>query len=143
MITWGRLRDLDGGEIAVLNTHLPYGRERDQARREAARLIREQLLRLPARLPALVTGDFNAPAGGEIYHMLTLDLRDAWTGATRVSGPEGTFHGFGRFPGGRIDWILYRHLRRVDSAETVTDTPRGVYPSDHFPVCATFSGPLS
>lgn len=142
MITWGRLRDPEGAEIAVLNTHLPYGRGADHARREAARLIREQLLRFPLRLPAVVMGDFNAPAGGEIYQRLTVDLEDAWIAAKRVSGPEGTFHGFGRFPGGqRIDWILYRRLSRVHQAETVTDAPLGVYPSDHYPVCATFSAP--
>jgi len=141
MITWGRLRDSAGAEIAVLNTHLPYGREADHARRQAARLIREQLLRFPVRLPALVMGDFNAPAGGEIYHMLTTDLEDAWTAANCVLGPEGTLHGFGRLLGGRIDWILYRHLSQVHRAETITDVPRGVYPSDHYPVCVTFAAP--
>jgi endonuclease/exonuclease/phosphatase family metal-dependent hydrolase len=86
-----------------------------------------------------LTGDFNAAANQEIYRLLTADLRDAWTEASVRSGPEGTVHGFGKFAGGRIDWILYRNMGPVLSIETVSDTAGGLYPSDHFPVSAELS----
>ena len=38
----------------------------------------------------------------------------------------------------RIDWILYRGSWRVLETETVTRSRDGRYPSDHFPVLATF-----
>jgi endonuclease/exonuclease/phosphatase family metal-dependent hydrolase len=138
MISWGMLRDHEGGELFAMNTHLPYGRTADEARRQTARLIREKLATLPKELPVLLTGDFNAPAGEEIYTSLTEDLRDSWKTAAIRSGPEETVHGFGRFKGGRIDWILYRNIGDVLTAETITYTMNGLYPSDHYPVCAKF-----
>jgi endonuclease/exonuclease/phosphatase family metal-dependent hydrolase len=138
MITWGLLRLDDSSDLMVLNTHFPYGRDADEARRQTARLILEKIAEIPPDLPIILTGDFNAKADGEVYLALRSVLKDAWTSADRTDGPEGTVHGFGRFPGRRIDWILYRHAQRVLSAEVVTHTARGLYPSDHYPVYATF-----
>jgi endonuclease/exonuclease/phosphatase family metal-dependent hydrolase len=138
MVTWGRMK-LDGAlEFVLLNTHFPYGRGADEARRQTARLVLEHIAKLPPSLPVVFTGDFNARPGGEVYNALTAVLHDAWTDAAHTSGPEGTVHGFGRFPAGaRVDWILYRHCARVLDAETVTHTSGGLYPSDHYPVAAT------
>jgi endonuclease/exonuclease/phosphatase family metal-dependent hydrolase len=134
MITWGLLNNKNDRNLFVLNTHFPYGRDADEARRHTARLIIEKISTLPRYLPVLLTGDFNAAANQEIYALLTGDLQDAWTEAEVRSGPEGTVHGFGRFEGGRIDWVLYRNMGSVLSIETVCDTVDGLYPSDHFPV---------
>jgi endonuclease/exonuclease/phosphatase family metal-dependent hydrolase len=139
MITWGMLSDDGGSPILVMNTHFPYGRYADEARRQTARLVREKLAALPERLPVVLMGDFNAPAGEEVYALLTERLCDSWKAATRRIGPEETVHGFGRFKGGRIDWILHRNMGDVLTAETVTFTMQGLYPSDHYPVCAEFS----
>jgi endonuclease/exonuclease/phosphatase family metal-dependent hydrolase len=138
MITWGILRDSEGSELFVMNTHFPYGRAADEARRQTARLIREKLATIPEDMPVLLTGDFNAQAGEEIYTSLTGELRDSWTTAAIRTGPEETVHGFGRFKGGRIDWILHRNMGDVRTAETITHTMNGLYPSDHYPVCAEF-----
>jgi endonuclease/exonuclease/phosphatase family metal-dependent hydrolase len=138
MATWGRLHDADGGEILILNTHLPYGRGADEARRESTRLVLQQIAALPQHLPLFMTGDFNAPADGEIYSLLTGALLDAWKTAHHTEGPEGTVHGFGRITGRRIDWILHRNAGQTLSAETITHTVNGIYPSDHYPVVATF-----
>lgn len=140
MVSWGRLRQADGVEILILNTHLPYGRGAVEARRESARLVLQLIHELPRDLTLFLTGDFNAPADGETYELLTNELRDAWKTAQQSTGPEGTVHGFGRIatPGRRIDWILHRNVAQTLSAETVTHTARGLYPSDHYPVVATF-----
>lgn len=145
MVTWGRLRQADGAEILALNTHLPYGRNAAEARRESALLVLEQVAALPSHLPLFLMGDFNAPANGEVYGLLTGALDDAWKTAAEKAGPEGTVHGFGRIAGRiergierRIDWILHRHAGRTLKAETVTHTANGLYPSDHYPVVASF-----
>ena len=101
-------------------------------------LIREKLATLPGSLPVLLMGDFNARAGEEIYGLLAEELSDSWKMAAIRTGPEETVHGFGKFKGGRIDWILNRGMGDVLSAETVTYTMDGIYPSDHYPVCVEF-----
>jgi endonuclease/exonuclease/phosphatase family metal-dependent hydrolase len=139
MITWGTLSDTEGREFMVMNTHFPYGRNADEARRQTARLIREKLATLPGDLPILLMGDFNARAGEEIYASLTEGLCDSWETASVRTGPEVTVHGFGKFEGGRIDWILHRNMGDVLTAETITFTMNGLYPSDHYPVGAEFA----
>jgi hypothetical protein len=139
MVTWGRLRPTEGSDILMLNTHLPYGRGADEARRESTLVLLHTIANLPVDLPLFLTGDFNAPADGEVYSMLKEKLDDAWITAHETRGPEGTLHGFGRFNGTRrIDWIFHRDTGQTLEAETITHSARGLYPSDHYPVCATF-----
>jgi endonuclease/exonuclease/phosphatase family metal-dependent hydrolase len=136
MITWGLLEDEGGREIFSMNTHFPYGKTAEEARYQTARLIIEKLATLPKDQPFVLTADANAPVGGDVYRYLTEHLEDAWVTAAKREGPEGTVHGFGRYEGGRIDWIFYRNIGVVHSIETVTDKAGDLYPSDHFPVCA-------
>jgi endonuclease/exonuclease/phosphatase family metal-dependent hydrolase len=139
MVTWGKLRATSGHEILVMNTHFPYGRNADEARRQSAHVLLRKVQELPWYLPLFLTGDFNAPAEGEVYSMLTEKLEDAWKTADVTHGPEGTLHGFGKFKGTRrIDRILHRNAGQTLSAETIDHTANGLYPSDHFPICATF-----
>lgn len=142
MVTWGRLRPANGPDILILNTHMPYGRDADEARRQAAQVLLRAIAALPANLPLFVTGDFNAQVDGEVYAMLTNGLADAWRTAPRTTGPEGTLHGFGRLSSDakprRIDWILHRGPVEIAEAETVTYSKDGRFPSDHYPVTATF-----
>ncbi|MGB9620640.1 MAG: endonuclease/exonuclease/phosphatase family protein, partial [Armatimonadota bacterium] len=65
MVTWGlfELRD-DRRRFYFYNTHFPHRREDHEARMRAARLIAERIGKLDAALPFIMTGDFNAPAGG-------------------------------------------------------------------------------
>lgn len=143
MVTWAlfELRDT-GRRFYYYNTHFPHRREDEPARLRAAKLIAERIRALPPNLPFILTGDFNAPAGGAVYKVFADLLKDAWHEAPRRSGPEGTFNGFqGRGDGPRIDWILFRGELKVREAETVTFHQEGRYPSDHFPVFAVFELP--
>ena len=90
----------------------------------------------------ILTGDFNAAAGtNQAYQTLTRDgfFADTWLTAKARKG-EGlnTSNGFKaiRRNGVRIDWILTRGAFTVDSAEIVTFSRDGQFPSDHFPVVA-------
>jgi endonuclease/exonuclease/phosphatase family metal-dependent hydrolase len=139
MVTWGRLGQRNGPDVLILNTHMPYGRDADEARRQSALVVLRTIQSLPRDLPLFLTGDFNSPVDEEIYAMFTAHLRDAWKTAAQTRGPEGTLHGFGRFQGRRrIDWILYRNVDKTLESETISHTWGDRYPSDHYPVSATF-----
>ena len=138
MVTWGLFEIRPGVRRFYLhNTHFPHRREDEQARLNCARLIAERLRKLPQRTPVILTGDFNAPAGGEVYKVFEGLLEDSWATAAKRSGPEYTLSGFkGVTTGPRIDWILYRGRLKALEAETVTRNDNGRYPSDHYPVFA-------
>jgi endonuclease/exonuclease/phosphatase family metal-dependent hydrolase len=140
MVTWALFEIAGRGQhFYFYNTHFAHRREDETARLNSARLIRDRIAKLPADVPFLMTGDFNAPADGDVYGVFVPDLQDAWKRAGSRRGPEGTFHGFKGQPGrARIDWILYRAPWKVKRAETVTWNKSGRDPSDHFPVTAVF-----
>lgn len=143
-LTWGAFQIGDVG-LFLLNTHFPYRTVEQEARRQTALLIKERVAAIPAATPVIVTADANSLIDSEPYRLLASDLRDAWCTAARRIGPEGTLNGFGRHvnTGRRIDWILYRALWPVREVETVTCNRNGRYPSDHFPVVATFEIPVT
>ncbi|HWQ56008.1 MAG TPA: endonuclease/exonuclease/phosphatase family protein [Bryobacteraceae bacterium] len=137
IVTWGLFETAGGRRFYFYNTHFAHRREDDGARLNSARLIAERVAQLPANVPFVLTGDFNSPAGGDVYKILTASLTDARTASPRPAGPEGTFNGFkGETSGPRIDWILYRGALKAVEAQTVTRNEKGRYPSDHFPVFA-------
>jgi endonuclease/exonuclease/phosphatase family metal-dependent hydrolase len=140
MVTWGLFEIRGAGRrLYFYNTHLAHRREDENARMNSVRLIRERYSRLPKDVPFILGGDFNAPAGGEVYKVLEGDLKEVWATAPHRFGPDGTFGGFkGVTTGARIDWIFYRGLQKVLQAETVTVNENGRYPSDHYPVFAIF-----
>jgi len=140
MVTWGLFEIRDGGRRFYLyNTHFPHRAEDHEARMHAARLLAERLQRLDPKVPLIVTGDSNAPAGGEVYQILAAAMEDAWARAPQRSGPECTAGGFqGRTDCRRIDWILYRGALQPLQAETVRRSRDGRFPSDHYPVLAVF-----
>lgn len=143
MVTWAEFEILGSGtRFLFFNTHFPHRDSDEAARQKCARLLACRIALQDENTPILLTGDFNAPAGGPAYSLLTPPLSDARLSAERHSGPEGTFHGFTGKPGAaRIDWILYRAPWNVLSVETITSHQDALYPSDHFPVLAVFQLP--
>jgi endonuclease/exonuclease/phosphatase family metal-dependent hydrolase len=142
MVTWGRFKTRAGVEFLFLNTHFPHRGNDEPARQMNARVIASRIALHDPALPILVTGDFNAPAGGPTWKLLVPPMKDAWLEAPKKSGPEGTFHGFTGKPGAaRIDWILFRAPWRVLETHALTAHDGPLYPSDHFPVLAVFDLP--
>ncbi len=137
MVTWG-LFEADSKRFYLLNTHFAHRREDEEARMKSVAVIGERIGRLRKGVPVIVTGDFNAAAGGPVYTaMLGLGLKDSRDLAEKKEGPEGTFHGFRGKPGNaRIDWILVSPEWKVLRNETITFSRDGRFPSDHFPVIA-------
>lgn len=138
MVTWG-LFDQAGKQFYFLNTHFAHRREDEEARKKSAGVIAERVARLKKGIPVIVTGDFNAPAGGPVYDALlgATGLKDTRALAGKKEGPEGTFHGFrGKAGTNRIDWILVSPGWTVRRNVAITMQKDGRYPSDHFPVLA-------
>jgi endonuclease/exonuclease/phosphatase family metal-dependent hydrolase len=139
MVTWVKFLDRQTQqEFFLWNTH--FDNDSQAAREKSAKLVRERIATLDTRLPLILTGDFNAAAGtNQAYKILTSDglFADTWVTAKARKG-EGlsTSNGFKaiRRNGVRIDWILTRGAFTVDSAEIVTFSRNGQFPSDHCPV---------
>src|SRR5262249_37039561 len=135
-VTWGEFETKTGLRFHHFNTHFPYRPVDQEARRKTAELL---ISRMSTLHPVLITADFNSPAGGEVHQLLTEHFRDAWLGAERRCGPEGTLNGFGKIETPRrIDWILYRASWYALEVSTLATTRGSIYPSDHWPVMARF-----
>lgn len=142
MVTWALFEMSKGGtKFLYLNTHFPHRDVDEAARVKCARLLASRISLYDEDLPIVLTGDFNAPASGGAYAILSPLMKDAWKGL-HPAREEGTFHGFRGTPrADRIDWILYRAPWKVTSAEIITTHKGALYPSDHFPVLAVFELP--
>ncbi len=141
MVTWALFERMpDGRRFYYCNTHFPYRDQDELARTRSAEEILARLAALPARLPIVMTGDFNSAPDKPDHAVLTTLLDDAWMHSASHHGPEKTFHNFTGVPDRRIDWILLRGFRAI-TASTITTQQDGRYPSDHFPVVAELAWP--
>lgn len=138
MVNWALFERLaDHKRFYLLDTHLPYRDEDEDARTKGAHEIAAWIARLPANVPVILTGDFNTGPDSESHAVLTRTLKDARTAAASHEGPEDTFHNFTGKATKRIDWILYRGVE-ARWQRTITTSKNGHYPSDHFPIAADF-----
>jgi endonuclease/exonuclease/phosphatase family metal-dependent hydrolase len=155
--TWAHFRVSEENlTILHMNTHLDHVSA--QARREGSKLIARkaaEISDLTGEGPAVIlTGDFNARPDSATYKNLTqAGFVDTYIAAGNEDGrAANTFHAFegthysdahpGRGPR-RIDWILLKDPQgrlRTSSHEIIHDAEEnsGLYPSDHYPIVATF-----
>jgi len=140
--TWGVFRDRENHEEFIfMNTHFDHvGVE---ARRESAKLILAKAREFAKGFPLILTGDFNADEKNEAYFTLSKSrvVEDARDRARIVYEPNSSFNGWGKSirEKGRIDHIFITKVFRVLKYGVLTDTYRGKFPSDHFPVMAKLS----
>ncbi len=151
-LTWARLRlrQPPFTRLVFINTHFDYFDPTPQAL--SARQTLDFILSLDE--PVILTGDFNANKDSAPYQML-LDPRAGLQDAHRslhptststsetLPGPlaEKTFHGFGAdATPASIDWILASQALHPLDAGIDRSGGEGLYPSDHYPVWACFSG---
>jgi len=158
VMAWGRFHELEGGQrtgrtILFSNTHLDYLFEHTiflQA------VICNRLLAERARPgePVILTGDFNSyERSWPIRHMLgetlptapaippaPLPLRDAWREKHPGEPDARTFHGWGReTEDRRIDYVFFNGDLRLIDAQIDRTQRDGCFPSDHYPLSATFA----
>jgi endonuclease/exonuclease/phosphatase family metal-dependent hydrolase len=137
------LFDLDGQALICVNTHLDF---ETPAHMGALRVIEERLSAHGDTMPTILVGDFNATPESPCYQWLTGKAVDGMTGRpfreTFRRPYPGTIHRFTGIPtGDYIDWILYRGPLRFKRCEVLHEQVEGIYPSDHFPVTASFELP--
>lgn len=87
-------------------------------------------------LPVIVFGDFNAQPG-------TTEISDLKNGLDVVdalgdSSGDLTFHGWDATGNSKLDWIMSDRSMAFTSSNVITTSYGGYWPSDHWPVIATF-----
>ena len=144
IVTWGRFQDRGAGtDLVLVNTHFDHGS--GAARERSAEAVLELVHGFPPRTPVVVTGDFNAEAGGSPAYATLVGsglLGDTWSSAEQRLTPEwGTFPDYGEAVRGegRIDWVLASPGVRVRRSAINPARFDGGHPSDHVPVQALVS----
>ena len=130
----------NGQPLICIDTHFDF---ETRAQIGAARVIKEQLALFDDEIPTILMGDFNAVPESPCYQWLTGIDVDGELGLNFSETFEkpypSTLHRFTGEPvGGYIDWILYRGPLRLGACEVLQGPVDGTYPSDHFPVTASF-----
>jgi endonuclease/exonuclease/phosphatase family metal-dependent hydrolase len=127
--------------IICVNTHFDFDAP---VQIKSAKLIMERLRRFPRDIPVIIVGDFNTTPFSACYDIFTGHGRKSeekgyyFKNAFKKPFP-GTHHGFtGVINGDHIDWILYRGKIFKQDCRVIRDSIDGLYPSDHFPLHATF-----
>lgn len=125
-------------DIWVLNTHFDHIGE--EARAYSAQLIMQKIdsLRQNRNIPVILMGDFNTSFNElDPGPFITSRLTDSKIACLQPPyGPIGTFNGF-EFEKPitqRIDYIFVSEQIDVIKYGVLTDSQKGRFPSDHFPV---------
>ena len=143
IVTWSLFTDkLSGKTFYAFNTHFDHIGE--VARRESAKLLLRKINTIAGKLPAVITGDFNArPSDEPIRVILNQDDPLRLTDSRELStaghyGPTGTFNGFQskEIHDSPIDYIFLHGNWKVTSHATISQTWQGRFASDHFAVLA-------
>lgn len=119
-------------KIIHVNTHFDF---KAPVQQRSAELLITFLADFPKKIPVVITGDFNAAPHSKAYNVLMENgFHDAFEGIH-----SSTFHGFtGKNSGDHIDWILYNGDITAKDPKVIRDKFSNIYPSDHFPVIASF-----
>jgi endonuclease/exonuclease/phosphatase family metal-dependent hydrolase len=136
--SWGKFKDLKTKkEFFFFNVHFDH--EGIEARRKSAPLMISKIQAIAAKLPVILTGDFNSTPETEQIKTLQGFLGDAYLVTKQPPyGPVGTFSGF-KFNAPfneRIDYIFVSNSISVLKYGVLTDAKDQRYPSDHLPVVA-------
>lgn len=127
-----------GQEFYFFSVHFDH--QGVEARRQSGHLMVQKIKEIAQNMPVVCVGDFNStPDTEQIKTMQTL-LGDAYQLTQRPAyGPVGTFNGFQLDAPllDRIDYIFVSRGCAVLTYGVLTDSLRGRYPSDHFPVVTT------
>ncbi len=142
LCTWIQARIIETGkDIFYVNTHLDHvlGETRKQ---QIQVLINEIKKKNTLDLPVVLTGDFNESPSESVREVIEKnwgELYDPWQFLKREE--ETSFHKFDgkNIDGSRIDWILVDKCFQVSSIQIVKDHEGEIYPSDHYPVFASFT----
>jgi endonuclease/exonuclease/phosphatase family metal-dependent hydrolase len=142
LCSWVRLRDRQTGmSFHVFNAH--YDHRGVQARIESSRLVLRKVREVAGDGPAVFMGDLNGGRQSEWYRELAGSgiLKDSHALSPTAYEPNGSFNGFRHdaVQADVIDHIFVTRHFTADRWAVLTDTYRGRFPSDHFPVTAVLA----
>lgn len=125
-----------GKRLRIMNTHLD--RQSNNSRVRSIELILRNLMTESEQMPTILLGDFNARVEDDIIVRVKEFFKDTYSG----SELEGcTFHGWnGGRHCSRIDYIFYDESEDLSFTSFKIDRwkSKQLYPSDHYPLVATF-----
>ena len=136
--TWARFKDLQSGQ-AFYFFSVHFDHEGVEARWQSGQLMVRKIKEIAQGAPVVCVGDLNSTPDTEQVKTLQSALGDAYQLTQRPAyGPVGTFNGFELTAPlrDRIDYIFVSRGSTVLDYAVLTDSMRGHYPSDHFPVVA-------
>lgn len=139
VVTYGKFKDRKTKKIFFhFNTHFDHiGKI---ARRESAKFLLQQVHTIAGKIPAIITGDFNATPDDEPIQVV-MNANDPlhFTDSKAISqmphyGPTGTFNNwhFAERDDRPIDYIFLKGKFKVKKHATISETWKGRYASDHF-----------
>lgn len=147
--SWMKVHDAQSGaDYFVLDTH--WDNACQDSREKSAVLVRQKIKDLSGGLPVIAMGDLNTGESSAAVTTLRgvgdptgFQLGDSYREVFPVASPdEATFHDFtGDTSGSRIDFLLHTADFTPSAAAIVHTGFSCGYPSDHFPVSATFTTP--
>ncbi|MFQ9317354.1 endonuclease/exonuclease/phosphatase family protein [Dysgonomonas mossii] len=141
--TWAILEDISSKkQLFFINTHLDHVGK--IARQEGVTLLLSRANALANGLPIIMTGDFNAtPESGVIKHVTDVNspehLIHSKDIAVEKSGTDWTFHGFGKVPMERrefIDYVFVSKGIKVAKHSVLPEKLDDIFISDHSVVVA-------
>lgn len=141
--TWAILEDISSKkQLFFINTHLDHVGK--IARQEGVTLLLSRANALAKGLPIIMTGDFNAtPESDVIKHVTDVNspehLIHSKDIAVEKSGTDWTFHGFGKVPMERrefIDYVFVSKGIKVAKHSVLPEKLDDVFISDHSVVVA-------
>lgn len=141
--TWAILEDISSKkQLFFINTHLDHVGK--IARQEGVTLLLSRANALANGLPIIMTGDFNAtPESDVIKHVTDVNspehLIHSKDIAVEKSGTDWTFHGFGRVPMERrefIDYVFVSKGIKVAKHSVLPEKLDDTFISDHSVVVA-------
>lgn len=138
--TWAVLENKETGKAySHINTHLDH--IGDHARAKQAKILCKKVRELLEDCDTLVcTGDFNTGESSIVYKEMLTTLRDSKYSAEK-SEKGATFHDYGRVEGVTepIDYVFITDNVKVSTYKIIRNTPRGMYPSDHYGISVDFN----
>ncbi len=140
--TWVQLQDLKSKKkFYVFNVHFDH--QGKTARVESGKLMLEKIRSIAGNEPVLLTGDFNGDHQSDWYLRIaeSEQLKDSYRLASHPYLTTGSSNSFGRRLNhlSVIDHIFVSKHFQVRKWAVLTDSYKGKFPSDHFPVVADLS----
>jgi len=137
--SWVKLHDkLAGKDIWVFNAH--YDHQGMVAREESSKLILKKIKEIAGSGMVIFTGDLNGGHSSTWYRQIATSgfVTDTYEHVDHPYTNNPSFHGFGNQLSGSeiIDHIFTTKNFKVKRWGILSDSYRGKYPSDHFPVVA-------